>query len=126
MTFRDQYNLVMRFAQVLYVNGQSTDETIAAADYLARTFGARAALMLRWDQIQLEVSDNEQSLVTQLEAAPTGVDMQRVAAASGAIANMSDGRLTMEAATSAIEAIAKTPPAPTWLFTVAAAVGAAA
>jgi uncharacterized membrane protein YjjP (DUF1212 family) len=116
----------MRFAQVLYVNGQSTDETIAAADQLARTFGSRAALLLRWDLIQLEMTEGEQSLVTQLEAAPTGVDMQRVAAASRAIANVGAGRLAIEAAASAIESIAKAPPAPTWLFTVAAAVGAAA
>jgi uncharacterized membrane protein YjjP (DUF1212 family) len=126
MTFKDRCDLVMAFARVLYVNGQSTDETIAAADRLTRMFGARAALMLRWDQVQLEVSDKEQSLVTQLEAAPTGVDMQRVAAASGAIANIGDGRLTMEAASSAIKSIAKAAPAPTWLFTVAAAIGAAA
>jgi uncharacterized membrane protein YjjP (DUF1212 family) len=116
----------MTFARILYVNGHSTEETIAAADRFARTFGARAALLLRWDLMQLEVTEGEQSLLTQLEAAPTGVDMQRVAAVSGAIATVNAGRLAMDDAASTIEAIGQAPPPGTWLFTLAAAVGAAA
>jgi uncharacterized membrane protein YjjP (DUF1212 family) len=126
MTLRDHCNLVLAVARVLYVNGQSTNETVAAAEGLAHTFGMHAAVMLRWGQIELEAGDSDQSLVSQLAADPAGVDMQRVAAVMGALEDIRTGRLPASAAASAIESIAKAPPAPTWLFTLAAAVGAAA
>lgn len=126
MTFKDYSNLILAFARVLYVNGQSTEQVVTAAQDLALAFGARAELTLRWGEMRLELENREQSLVSQLEVDPAGVDMQRVAAAMGAIYDLDRGILAPEAAFSAIRSIAKTPPAPTWLFTFAAAAGAAA
>lgn len=59
-------------------------------------------------------------------ADPTGIDMDRVASAVRAIDEFTAGRLAPAAATETIQAIARAPPAPTWLFTLAAAAGAAA
>src|SRR5262249_42439556 len=55
-----------------------------------------------------------------------GVDMERVAAATRAIEEIGAGRLAPSAALETTAAIAQTPPDPTWLFTLAAAAGAAA
>jgi uncharacterized membrane protein YjjP (DUF1212 family) len=43
-----------------------------------------------------------------------------------AVADIEAGRLSLEDAHKRIEAIAKAPPAPTWLFALAAAAGAVA
>ena len=126
MKLQDHCDLIVAFARVLYVNGQSTEQTVAAAEELARTFGLRATVMPRWGQMQLEVEAKDHSLVSQVAADPTGVDMQRVVAAMSAIEDIRTGRLAAVAAMSVIGSIAKTPPAPTWLFTLAAALGAAA
>jgi uncharacterized membrane protein YjjB (DUF3815 family) len=58
-------------------------------------------------------------------ADPTGVDMDRVASAMRAIDEVGAGRMTPSAALKTITVISQAPPAPTWLFTVAAAAGAA-
>src|SRR6266851_5706250 len=76
-------DLVLAFARVLHVNGEST-------------------------------------------ADPTGVDMDRVACAVRAIDHVAAGQLAPGAAMEAIRQISHAPPAPTWLFTLAAAAGAAA
>jgi uncharacterized membrane protein YjjP (DUF1212 family) len=125
MTLPEHCELVLRFARVLFVNGQSTEQTVAAAEQLAKTLGVRAEVMPRWGQMQLKVEGQDGWLYSEI-AAPTGVDMHRVAAVMSTIENVEAGRLTPESAVSAIEAIAKAPPAPTWLFTLAAAAGAVA
>jgi uncharacterized membrane protein YjjP (DUF1212 family) len=125
MTLQEHCDLVLGFARVLFANGQSTDKTVAAAERLAKSLGLRATIMPRWGQIQLEVEGQDGRLYSEV-AAPTGVDMQRVAAVMNTIANVETGRLTPASAVPAIEAIAKLPPPPTWLFTLAAAAGAVA
>lgn len=125
MTLQEHCTLVLAFARTLFVNGQSTEQTVAAAEQLAKTLGFRAEVMPRWGQLQVKVGEQDGRLFSQV-ADPMGVDMQRVAAAMSTIANVEAGRLVPEAAVAAITAIAKTPPPPTWLFTLAAAAGAVA
>jgi len=48
MTLQERSNLVLAFARVLYINGQSTDQTLAAAERLGDTLGLRAKIMPRW------------------------------------------------------------------------------
>ena len=126
MTLQDRCNLVVAFTRVLYVNGQSTEQTIAAAEQLARTLGLHATVMPRWGQLQLELTRNGHSIVSQVPADPTGMDIERVVAATNVIRNVKTGQLASAAAIAAIESIAKAPPVSTWLFTLAAAVGAVA
>ena len=59
--------------------------------------------------------------ISYVAANPVGVDMDRVASAMQAIADIESGRLSLDDAPSRIDAIAKAPPAPTWLFALAAA-----
>jgi uncharacterized membrane protein YjjP (DUF1212 family) len=123
---QEQYNLVLAFARVLYVNGQATEQTVAAAERLARTLGFRAEVMPRWGELQLQVQEKDGGVISQVAADPIGVDMARVAATMRAIDDVEAGRLAPDSAVDAISAISQAPPAPTWLFTLAAAAGAVA
>src|SRR5258708_7972524 len=122
MTLQEHCELVLTFARVLFVNGQSTERIVAAVEQLAKTLGFRVEVMPRWGELQVKVRDQYGRLFSQA-ANPTGVNMQRVAAAMSTIANVEAGRLEPDSAVPAINAIAKAPFHPTWLFTPAAAAG---
>jgi uncharacterized membrane protein YjjP (DUF1212 family) len=126
MTLEERSNLVLAVARTLYVNGQATDQTLLAAERLGNTLGLHATIMPRWGELQLQTEDGDARLVTVVEANPTGVDMHRVASTMRAIEEVSAGRLATTAAMEAISAMAQAPPAPTWLFTLAATAGAVA
>jgi uncharacterized membrane protein YjjP (DUF1212 family) len=126
MILEDRADLVLAVARVLYVNGQSTDQTLASAERVAHTLGLRAQIMPRWGELQLQAQDNDTRLISAVPADPTGVAMGRVASTTRVIEDLRDGRLAPEAAREAIRAISQAPPAPAWLFTFAAAAGAVA
>lgn len=126
MNLQEQSDLVLAFAQVLHGNGQSTDDTLAAAQRLSTSLGVRATMIPGWDGLQLETADGATKLLSFGTASPAGVEMERVTSAMRAIDEISAGQLPPSTALEAINAIAHAPPAPTWLFTLAAATGAAA
>src|ERR1700719_2217360 len=125
MTLEERSNLVLAFARALYINGQATDQTAAATERLGSALGLRAELMPRWGELQLLSTEKDGRLIRQVAADPTGVDMDRVASTMRAIEDIEVGRLAPDAALKAIGAISRAPPAPLWLFTLAAAAGAA-
>src|SRR5262249_28167980 len=126
MTLQERSDIVLAFTRVLYVNGQSTDDTLTAAERLSNDLGLRTTIIPRWGELQLQATDGAAALLSLAIASPTGVDMQRVAAATRAIEETGAGRVAPSAALETSTAIAQTPPDPTWLFTLAAAAGAAA
>jgi uncharacterized membrane protein YjjP (DUF1212 family) len=126
MTLEERSNLILAVARVLFVNGQATDQTVAVAERLGDTLGLRAGIMPRWGELQLRAEDGDARLSGAVAADPTGVDMDRVASAMRLVEEIGAGRLAPAAATAAIGAISRAPPAPTWLFALAAAAGAVA
>jgi len=124
MTSDERSNLVLTFARTLFVNGQATDQMVAAAERLARALGLRASVIARWGELQLQSDDKDRALI--VEADPAGVDMDRVASTMRATEDVEFGRLAPDAAMKAITTISQTPPAPTWLFALAAGAGAVA
>jgi len=126
MTSNERGNLVLAFARTLFVNGQATDQMVAAAERLARALGLHASIMARWGELQLQSNSKDNAFITRVEADPAGVDMGRVASTMRAIEDVEFGRLAPEAAMKAIGAISQAPPAPTWLFALAAGAGAVA
>jgi uncharacterized membrane protein YjjP (DUF1212 family) len=126
MTLEERADLVLAVAQVLYVNGQSTDQTLASAVGFGHTLGLHTKIMPRWGELQLEAQDRDTKRIFVVAADPTGVVMERVASAMRVIEDLGTGRLALAAAKKAITEISQAPPAPTWLFTLAAAAGAAA
>jgi uncharacterized membrane protein YjjP (DUF1212 family) len=126
MTSDERRNLVLTFARTLFVNGQASDQTIAAAERLGRALGLRSNIMARWGELQLQSDSKDSTLYSLVPADPAGVDMDRVASTMRAIEDVESGRLAPDAAMKAISVISRAPPAPTWLFGLAAAAGAVA
>jgi uncharacterized membrane protein YjjP (DUF1212 family) len=126
MSLQERFDLVLAFTQVLHKNGQSTDDTVAASERLSKSLGLRATVIPRWEELQLQTTDGASRLVSLAEASPIGVDMERVASAMQTGDRICAGGLAPAAALETITAISHTPPDPTWLFTLAAAAGAAA
>jgi len=126
LTLQQRSDLVLAFARTLFVNGQSTDQTLSAAYRLAQLFSLRANLVLRWGELRLQTEDADAKLISESPANPTGVAMNRVVSAMRAIEDIATGRLAPTAADATIRAISEIPPSPTWIFALAAAAGAAA
>jgi uncharacterized membrane protein YjjP (DUF1212 family) len=126
MTLEERSNLVLALARVLYVNGQSTDETLAAAERFSGALGLHAEIIPHWGELELEAENSSARVVCAVEANPTGVEMDRVVSAMRAVEDLGAARLAPAAVMEKIKAISKAPPAPTWLFALAAAVGAVA
>ncbi|MBV8792071.1 MAG: threonine/serine exporter family protein, partial [Pseudolabrys sp.] len=118
--------LVLAVARTLFVNGQSTEQTVGAAQRLGHALGLRATLLPRWGELQLVAEDEGGTIGTAIAADPLGVEMDRVAQAMRAVDEIVSGRLAQDAATTSIVGIERSPPAPTWLFALAAAAGAVA
>jgi uncharacterized membrane protein YjjP (DUF1212 family) len=126
MSLQERSNLILNFAKVLFANGQATDLTISATKRLGRGLGLHANIIPRWGELGLQTEDADAELISQIAADPSGVDMDRVASTMRAVDDVASGRSSAEAASKAIAAIANAPPAPTWLFALAAAAGAVA
>lgn len=118
----ERSDLVLALARVLQINGQSTHEALEESARLGRRLGLDATIVPHWSDLQLQVTDGETRLVALAEAEPTGVNMDRVVRVMKAIEEAGAGRLSKWS----IEKIAHAPAAPAWLFTIAAAAGAAA
>ena len=126
MTSDAPSNLVLAFGRVLYVNGQATEQTVAAAERLGRALGLHAKIAPRWGELQLVAGDKDGTLISQVAADPVGVNMDRVVSTMRAIEDIEAGRLAPGAAMKQIGAISQAAPAQTWLFALAAAAGALA
>jgi hypothetical protein len=58
MTVEERSNLVVALARVLYVNGQSTDETLAAAERFSGALGLHAEIIPHWGELELEAENS--------------------------------------------------------------------
>ncbi len=126
MSLDERCNLALAIAQALYVNGQSTEQTVAGGERLGKILGLRARIMARWGELQLQADDGDAHLSCAVAANPAGVNMARVISAMRVIDDVRKGQLAPAGASEAISAISHVPPAPTWLFTLAVAAGAVA
>src|SRR5216684_1086418 len=105
-------DLVLAFARVLHVNGESTDDTLAAAERLSNRLDLRVRIIPRWGELHLAAEDEVATLVSVATADPTGVDMDRVVSAVRAIDQVAAGQLAPGAAMEAIRQISHARPAP--------------
>jgi uncharacterized membrane protein YjjP (DUF1212 family) len=126
MNLQERSELILKFAQVLQANGQSTEDTLAAVGRFSNILGLGTTLIPNWDGLQVETTEGNARLVSLASASPTGVQMERVASAMRAIDEMKAGQLPQSAALEKITAISHAPPVSTGLFTIAASTGAAA
>jgi uncharacterized membrane protein YjjP (DUF1212 family) len=94
MESKERSELILAFARVLYVNGQATDQVVDAIRRLGHKLGVRAELLPRWGELQLREEVDGVTSTSYAPADPTGVDMDRVASAMSAIAQIEAGQLT--------------------------------
>src|SRR5262244_2993904 len=126
MRREERLNLILTFARVLYINGESTQRTLDVTERMSNSLGFRTTIFPHWGELEVQTEDTNGKLVSVIEAVPSGVDMNRVASTLKTAEDLCNGRLVMAGAMEALNKIAKAPPSPTWLFTLAAAVGAVA
>src|SRR5438094_659612 len=62
MTPNDRLELVLSLARVVHVNGQSTDETMAAAERLGKALDLHAWIIPRWGELQLQAGGGDATL----------------------------------------------------------------
>jgi len=126
MSLQERSDLVLKFAQVLHNDGETTGETIEATKRLGKVLGLSTEVIPGWREILLQSADGNEKLLSVANANPTGVDMDRVSSAMQLIDNAGSQKTTYANLEKDIKTIAHTPPAPTWLFALAAAGGAVA
>src|SRR5215469_16397724 len=116
MTAPDRADLVLAFARTLYVNGQATEQMVDAAQRLGRALGLRITIIPRWGELEIFTDSDDAALTVRAEAAPAGVEMERVASTMWAVDDIAAGRLTQAAATKTIDEISRSAPTSTGLF----------
>lgn len=122
-----QAEIILAFATVLFVNGQTTTQVIREAKKIAAALHLEILLAARWGELWLQVSD---ATGVQLECIavtePVGIHMGRVITTMHTLDVFYQGKTTLEQAYEQLTRIIKEPPSATWLFTLAAAMGAVA
>src|ERR1700689_2120161 len=91
----ERSGLVLAFARVLHVNGQSTNQTLAAAERLTKGLGLGGTIIADWEGVQILATDGNSRLASFVAASPTGVDMDRVAYAMKVIGKVGAGRISL-------------------------------
>ena len=122
-----QARIILAFAKVLFINGQTTTQVIHETEKIARALQLKALLMARWGELWLQVSDANGGQVECItDTDPVGMHMGRVIATMHALDFFYQGKITLEQAYDQLVTIDNQPPFSTWLFALAAAMGAVA
>lgn len=107
--------LMQLLAKLLFENGQTTRRMVEVAAPTGETPGVLAMLFARWGALTLRVDDNMSSRYETFAAEPAGVDLHRVAGVMPIVDDLNAG-IDIDSAQSALEAIARFPPASTLRF----------
>jgi uncharacterized membrane protein YjjP (DUF1212 family) len=118
--------LVLQGTRVLFANGETTEQTIAAGERMARAHGYRSTVVARWDGLTVRLEGEAGARHDIAPVTPTGIDMHKVTEAERAVDATCARALTPEEARSHFERAAGLPPVSLMRFALAAAVGAAA
>ena len=99
LTRPDAVNTVAQAATLLFVNGQTTERTVTAAERLGRALGVPLTLHPRWGELELRVDGTPYSAIA--PAAPLGVNMTKALATMKIVDQVCEGALSGVAARSA-------------------------
>src|SRR5215467_15226978 len=95
MTREERLNLILTFARVLYINGESTQKTLDIAERMSNSLGFRTTIFPHWGELEVQTEGTNSKLVSVIEAVPSGVDMGRVASTLKMAGDLCNGRLVM-------------------------------
>jgi uncharacterized membrane protein YjjP (DUF1212 family) len=122
----DVIALLSAAAELLFRNGETTRRMAVGIERLGATLGIDVAVLPRWDEVTLLVTDATGQRSQTVAATPLGVDMHKVVATNKLIDDICTGRIAAGAAQSALLAIQKLPPVSLARFVILTAAGAAA
>jgi len=122
----DVLALLSAAAELLFRNGETTRRMAVGIERLGATLGIDVAVLPRWDEVTLLVTDATGQRSQTVAATPLGVDMHKVVATNKLIDDICTGRIAAGAAQSALLAIQKLPPVSLARFVILTAAGAAA
>ena len=111
-------------AELLFVNGQTSEGTRIAVERLARACGRPVRFMARYGELTLQT--DPRGFGAQVAAEPLGVDIRRVTATEQIVDDVCDGRLSRDDACAKLEAVRRLPPVSILRFGVMAGLGAGA
>ncbi|HUB47847.1 MAG TPA: threonine/serine exporter family protein [Acetobacteraceae bacterium] len=117
-------HIVAQAAASLFIHGQTTEQTILAAERLGDALGAPIHVLPYWGELVVEIDGTPRTEI--VPATPLGVDMGRVLAVMNVVDRICNGTLPPEAAPAALTAAAHVPPASTPRFALLAAIAASA
>jgi uncharacterized membrane protein YjjP (DUF1212 family) len=123
LTRPDAVDTVAQAATLLFVNGQTTERTVIAAERFGRALGVSLTLHPRWGELELRVDGTPYSAIA--PAAPLGVNMTKALATMKIVDQVCEGALSGVAARSALEAVGHMGTVSTLRFALFAAIGAA-
>ena len=110
-------------AALLFENGQTTEQTVVAAERLGSALGVRARVLPSWGNLLVEIEGAP--LLRIVQATPLGVNMRKVAAVMKLIDQVCDGKLPFAATYPALVSVSRLSAASTLRFVLFAAIGAA-
>ena len=114
--------------RLLFVNGQTTEQTIAGGERFAAALGLRAEILPRWGELQIraESADPGMAATSIVAATPTGVDMRKVAAVMELADQLGARPGSIESTATALRAVERMRPTTVLRFATMAAIGAMA
>ncbi|WP_127091898.1 threonine/serine exporter family protein [Aquabacter cavernae] len=119
--------LVEATARLLFTNGQTTERTVHAVVRLGKHLGFNFEVTARWGEFTLRSLEEDGSdQITVLSLVPMGVEMHKVMEALHIVDKVCSGALTVGAALTQLNQVAKLKPVSLLRFGLLAALGASA
>jgi uncharacterized membrane protein YjjP (DUF1212 family) len=109
-------------AALLFEHGQTTEQTVVAAERLGHALCVDVRVLPEWGEITIEIDGAPMSQI--VPATPFGVDLGMALAVMAIVDQACDRRLAAEAVRAALLGVKTLPPVSTLRFVVFAAIGA--
>jgi uncharacterized membrane protein YjjP (DUF1212 family) len=119
-------SLLVQAAELLFLNGQTTQRTATAVRQLGSVFHFRTDVFPRWGELTVHLWDRGTSRDGVAAVAPTNVDMGKVAATMKMVETLAARSHQSGAAQAMLQSIRHSPPASTLRFVIMTGAGAAA
>jgi uncharacterized membrane protein YjjP (DUF1212 family) len=119
-------NLLLETAELLFLNGQTTQRTATAVRQMGTVFHVRADVFARWGELTVRLWDRGAPRDGIAAVAPTNVDMGKVSATMKMIDGLTARSLEAGAAPAMLQGIRHSPPVSALRLVVMTGAGAAA
>lgn len=119
-------SLLAQTAELLFLNGQTTQRTVTTVRQLGTAFHFRTEVFPRWGELTVRLWDRGTPVDGIAAVAPTNVDMGKVSATMKMVDGLTARSLEAGAAQAMLQGVRHSPPASALRFVIMAGAGAAA